>query len=341
MPEYKPKRRIAKFPAFDDNQGVKLTDNEEQEERVIFAGDDFLTNHKDEPIPVPEHFRGNTRVSSYDSVPVVEREPQQRFTLETNKYVKLDRRNIQHNFESFAHEGTYFEENPNNEVRRRPLPKKDPRVNRQVEPQRPKPWTFTRKHPTSLSKQEEQRIMEYRKELETERKLPLQQQYSRGLNRFKTRSEDMPPKLKRKVGQKAVTSNEELFESMKKADETYLLMDVPKNNNQEVQTKVPSSVARGPRTLETRNGALKIPTSNQQIRKSRPLEPNRLNQKDQPAFTGTPKVVIERKEEIDRKLAPKKQTNTKKKRLAKGLDGLLASEETSMNSIEHRLFERK
>jgi len=348
MPEYKPKRRKVKFPAFEDKEGVKLTE-EDTAERVVFSGDDFLTNHIHAPRPIPEHFRGNKRVISYDEVPLREKPEEKRFTLDTNSTAKLERyEKKKKQFAPFEHEGTFFETNPSKEVRRRPLPKIDPRFNKNEQPERPKSRNFERKKPLPLSKQEELRISEYRKELEEDSKKSLKQQYSRGLNRFKTRSEDMPAKLARKQKEELEISQDELYARMIKPEDSYLLaVDLESTQeSHEIELEEKPLVSRAPRTLENTAGTLVSRNAQRQIRKTRPLEHSRINKQDKPAFTGMPKVNIERKpkgETAQEVVKTPAENDGKRRRLGKGLEGLMSSEKNNsgIGSIENRLFERK
>ncbi|MDR2465453.1 MAG: hypothetical protein LBD38_04160 [Streptococcaceae bacterium] len=209
------RKRPFRFPLSEDDAKIEPTG------RVLFEGENFLfgsiddnrtTSHleKNEQIPFDPSYM--TEVQETKPTLVSSRETLN-FQSEREKY---DRSALP-KFKGGAAKPRIAKE----ELNRRPsIPTKKfapPQYKRETSYPQVKTWE--RSQESAASK----RIQKYKELIEEDRKKPLQQQYSGGLGRFKSRVESkaVPQKAK-----KADYTENELYQSMLKSENSYFLMEV-------------------------------------------------------------------------------------------------------------------
>lgn len=347
MTEQPISRRKFRFPVIDDDEFV--TRHDEEEARVIFPENDFLTSYIGGDRPAPQQIRGNQRFAGFDQVPRAEEKKAEKpldINILTNKTVEFDEERELYNEKKFMKMGNIKgkqEKTPNDDVRKRPMTSESPKYKTEQKIEAPKLRAFEKKRMKEHAQNPEQRVSQYRREIEKERHQTLKQQYSGGLNRFRPRADkNLPPQMKREEVSESAFTKSELVDSMKKSADSMLLFELDtKETQEEVAQKTKTWHENAPR-VTARQAKPIITSSNKHTTKS--VDAQKITE-DQPIYNGKPNVKVEAQTATTatpvNKKAQVKQPGQKQKRRALGRDlsGIMDSEKKSMGKIENRLFE--
>jgi hypothetical protein len=297
-------RKHFRFPAFSDDEGVKIS--EEHQERVIFAGDDFLTRHTHDSIS-----------NQYESEYIEQFDGQddyQNEVEEPNSYKapsmddELKRYDEVRNKPDFSRPLAAIEQANGVTIRRHPI-LRSKEVNH---------GPATRKNPRSAIDNEN---------------LTLRQQYSGGMNRFRSKSEDIPAQKIVQVPKPRFTKDE-LLTSMIKPQDSYLLLDnLDKFENVTAEKKKEGWQAPAPRISATQKKPIVTQSNRSQTRKPTGTKQTSPTKKQSDLKIGTPAIKVTDKRKVTETAIGKKKTA-----LDRGLGGLIEEQNQNNPKANNQLF---
>ncbi|SJZ37080.1 hypothetical protein SAMN02745116_00072 [Pilibacter termitis] len=329
-------RKHFRFPVFDDEEGVKLTSSEE--ERILFAGEEFIFGSITDD-RTSEGLYQSINAEEYDTISFADNEnTENHYTMDVRgmKFEEERKKYDERSLPRFRQ--TEEKVKRRDDINRRPyIPEQ--RVGRTFKREEVTPPMPTMRQAQGSNLQP--RLAKIREEMKREKQQPLKQQYSGGLSRFRKRSENLP-RTKVATLEKPKFTKDELFDSMKKAPESYILMEIDPNApvHQEEKQGVRSWQARSPRVSASQTKPV-ITGSNKEAVKGTTRFSQKYPTQDKPIFTGRPRLNIEKSITKEPSRAAAATENTRKKRaLARDLTSIMESENTSMSKIEKKLFDR-
>jgi hypothetical protein len=321
-------RKHFRFPAYSDNEPVIIRDP--SEEREIFPGNNFLTKNSQESV-VTDTRRG---VNQFDNTQLQEDEG---FHIGNSTFHATVEKKDTSVIEEPKKESIY--KRPTNLKRTTETPVYQKKVLRpDLSPPVHKQSQTSSRMTSNITKNPDEHFG--RREEELDRRLrenwTTQQEYTGGLNRFKSRSNVFEKPQVRVVTEQEFT-DDDLLASMKKDEGTYLLFDeemVADSAAEEAETKPTVWREKAPRVIATQNKPV-ITSANKRVI-SKPVFEHR--KQERPVYQGTPVMTIET---TPKNVEDEKATEIKHKRekLPTGLDELMADENIDGVNLDH-LFEK-
>ncbi|MDR0922022.1 MAG: hypothetical protein LBM95_06555 [Lactobacillales bacterium] len=302
-------RRHFRFPAFNDEEGVKINPSKE---RVILGDDELLTRYTEDNVTAPrpkertmDHFDDENTVKA----PAMEREKS-------------------------AHGVTLDEERKFYEAKKELPNHLSPKL-----PKEENKGIPIKRHPVIYSespKEMPRRSSRYGLEVNNKRPLSLKQQYSGGVSRFRSRADETPPPRTRLVPKPRFT-RDELVTSMAKKKDSYLLLDektLPKKKTVE-QPKEKLWRAPAPRVSASQSKPIVTQTNKEQTKK--PVKAVAVAPaREKTIYSGSKKIKLTTNRSQEETAIGKK-----KSALERGLSGIMEQENKSSQRVNNRFFDEK